>query len=143
MTLVGARLPICVDLDGTLVSTDTLHESLLIVLRNSQALLRLPLWVVRGRAYLKQRVAECATIDPSVLPYNTDLLDYLRQQRALGRFVLLATASDRRMAEAVAAHVGLFDEVVASDGSRNLKGTEKARALVCAIRGGELRLCGR
>jgi 4-hydroxybenzoate polyprenyltransferase len=125
-----AGLPLCVDLDGTLVRTDVLVEGILAIVSNPRALSALTILFSRSRAELKHRVAELATLDPALLPYNDRLLAYLRAQKATGRFLVLATAADSRIAQAVADHLDLFDEVLASDGMRNLKGKEKAAALV-------------
>ena len=86
-------------------------------------------WFVRGRAYAKQRLAERDDLDVSILPYDQRMLAWLRDERARGRTLALATASDRRAAQAVADHVGLFDAVFASDGSINLKAARKAQRL--------------
>jgi len=126
----GARLSLCVDLDGTLVATDTLWESALALLRTQplRALL-LPVWLLRGRAALKRALANAAPIDVASLPYRAEVLAYIAEARASGRPVLLATASTRAVAERVAAHTRAFDEIVASD-DENLKGARKRDALV-------------
>lgn len=123
-------IPLAVDLDGTLILTDTLHESALRALRSHplQAL-QIPLWLVRGKAHLKEQLARLTDFDAASLPYNQPLIDWLRLQRLQGRHLILCTASDRSMADAVAAHLGLFDEVMASDGKHNLSARNKAAAL--------------
>jgi 4-hydroxybenzoate polyprenyltransferase len=123
-----ADLPLCIDLDGTLIYTDTLADGIVTGAGPAVALalLRLPL---DGRAALKARVAAASPIDAASLPYNQALLDYLHEQHAAGRYLVLATAADRTIAAAVADHLGFFDEVIASDGERNLKGEVKAQAL--------------
>jgi 4-hydroxybenzoate polyprenyltransferase len=126
----ASLLPLCVDMDGTLLRTDTLLEALVAILASSQVFTALPRLLVGSRAALKQRVGELHTLNPALLPYNQELLAYLRQQKAAGRTLVLATAADIGVAQAVANHVGLFDEVIASDGTRNLKGEAKAEALV-------------
>jgi phosphoserine phosphatase len=119
-----------VDLDGTLLATDSLHElALALAVRRPADLLRVPAWLARGRAALKARLAERAALDPALLPYRAEVLDALRAARAAGRAAVLVTAADRRVAEAVAAHLGLFTEVLASDGATNLKGRRKAERL--------------
>lgn len=128
-------LPLCVDLDGTLIRSDTLVEGLLECLRTPKAFLEIPPLLVAGRAALKKRVAEIVELDPRYLPYNTELLDYLRAQKAAGRELVLATAADAQVAKKVADHLDIFDEVMSSDGSTNLKGEKKAEAL--AARFGE------
>lgn len=107
-----------------------LHESALRVMRDKPLhLLRIPYWLARGKAVLKSNLANQTEFDPTSLPYNEDLLTWLRGQRAAGRRLILCTASDRTIAEPIAAHLGLFDEVMASDGLSNLAGRNKAAAL--------------
>jgi 4-hydroxybenzoate polyprenyltransferase len=125
----GARLPLCVDLDGTLVATDTLWESALTLVRAQplRALL-LPVWLVRGRAALKSALAAAAPLDVASLPYRSEVLAYVAEARAAGRDVVLVTASPRAVAERVASHTGVFEDVMASD-AENLKGARKRDAL--------------
>ena len=130
-------LPLCVDLDGTLLRTDTLVEGLLGLLGSPADLPGTLAAAARGRAALKQRVTAAVPLDPALLPYNTELLAWLRSQKQAGRTLVLVTAADRAVAEPIAAHLGLFDEVMASDGTVNLKGARKAEALVARFgRGG-------
>jgi 4-hydroxybenzoate polyprenyltransferase/phosphoserine phosphatase len=125
-----STLPLCVDLDGTLIPTDLLAESLVSSFGRRDTALRLAGWLLRGRAHLKHRLAERSTIDPRTLPYNRAALAYVADQRARGRTIVLATAADAILAEAVARHLGLFDAVIASDGRVNVKGSTKAARLV-------------
>lgn len=126
----GSDTPLVVDLDGTLIRTDLLHESCLRVLRDRPLdLLRIPFWLAQGKAVLKRRLAERTSLDPALLPYHCELLDWLKQQRSLGRRLVLCTASDRSAAVTIADHLGIFDEVMASDGINNLSGAHKALAL--------------
>ena len=123
--------PLVVDLDGTLILTDMLHESAIKRFRaDPLAALRWPFWLARGKAFLKQELTRGIAFDVAVLPYNEPLLAWLREQRAAGRHLVLCTASDQTWAKAIAGHLGLFDEVIASDGQRNLKAQAKAQALV-------------
>ena len=126
----NAALPVlCVDLDGTLVKSDTLHDSALAVARHRPlALLNLPGWLFQGKASLKRHLAETIQLDVAYLPYNRELLQYLEQQRALGRPIYLATAADADTAHRIAAHLGLFTGVLASDGQLNLAGKNKLAA---------------
>lgn len=122
--------PLVVDLDGTLIHTDTLHEGALRMLRDHPLhTFRIPIWLAEGKAVLKQRLASRSLFDPSTLPYNESLLDWLRNQRAAGRKIVLCTAADRSLAQSVADHLGVFDDVMASDGALNLSGSNKAAAL--------------
>ncbi|WP_076998245.1 UbiA family prenyltransferase [Variovorax sp. KK3] len=127
---MNASLPLYVDLDGTLIATDSLHESLLKLVRSSPlALLQLPGWLLKGRAVLKQEVARRTSLDVTTLPYRQEVLDLVREARESGRRTILATASDARVAHRVAEHLGLFDSVLASDGERNVKGSAKLAAI--------------
>ncbi len=118
--------PLCVDLDGTLVKSDTLVDALLLMVRtHSGDLLRVPGWILKGKATLKREVTERVQLDVAHLPYNKPLMAYLEQQRGLGRSVYLATGADHALAERVAAHLGIFDGVLASDGRTNLTGHNK------------------
>jgi 4-hydroxybenzoate polyprenyltransferase/phosphoserine phosphatase len=122
--------PLVVDLDGTLIHTDMLHESALKVLRDSPwDILSIPFWLLKGKAVLKQQLAHRTDIDPKCLPYNNELLAWLKQQKAEGRKLILCTATDKTIAVAIAQHLEIFDEVMASDGSTNLAGKHKAEAL--------------
>jgi 4-hydroxybenzoate polyprenyltransferase/phosphoserine phosphatase len=128
----GARPVLCVDLDGTLVRTDTLKESLIALLRRRPwMVLALPWWLLRGRAHFKAKVA-AFDFDPSLLPYNDDVLAFLRAERAAGRGIALATASHAKSARRIAKHLGLFDAVHATEGDVNCKGAAKAELLVRA-----------
>ncbi|MBO9688681.1 MAG: UbiA family prenyltransferase [Mitsuaria chitosanitabida] len=122
--------PLVVDLDGTLLNTDTLHESALQLLRDQPAsILRIPGWLVRGKAYMKRRISSLTELNVETLPYNQPFIEWLRTERAAGRRLVLCTATDRSIAEAIAGHLQLFDEVIATDGTVNLAGDNKAREL--------------
>jgi haloacid dehalogenase-like hydrolase len=133
---VPAR-PLFVDLDGTLIKTDLLVESSIELCKRSplQAL-QMPLWLLRGKAFLKEQIAMTINLDPALLPYDPEMLAYLRLQRAAGREIHLATASNRRYADAVARYLGLFDSVIASDGQSNLSGERKLEAIRAISSGG-------
>jgi 4-hydroxybenzoate polyprenyltransferase/phosphoserine phosphatase len=122
--------PLCVDLDGTLVKSDTLVDSLLALARKRPALLlALPWRLLRGKAAFKAFVAEHAQLDVAHLPYNRRLLTYLGEERARGRALYLVTGADERLARRVAEHLGLFAGVLASDGATNLTGNRKLEGL--------------
>ncbi len=125
-----AAPPLCVDLDGTLIRTDVLWESLVRLLaRNPLYLVAVVVWWMRGRAHLKAELARRVQLDVAALPYQPEFLQWLRQQKAAGRELYLVTASDVRLAGAVADHLGLFTEVLASDGRHNLRGKAKGARL--------------
>lgn len=123
-------VPICVDLDGSLLVTDNLHESLLTALAHRPlALLRAAPRLAAGKAAFKQAVAELATLDPPLLPYNPEVLEYLRSQHAAGRRLALFSAADQSLVERVADHLGLFEHARGSDGLVNLSGERKLAAI--------------
>jgi 4-hydroxybenzoate polyprenyltransferase/phosphoserine phosphatase len=127
----GIPPPLIVDLDGTLVRTDTLWESLFILAKDRPLdLLGASLTLGAGRAAFKARVADLVEPDVAGIPLNTPLIDWLRDQAGTGRRLVLATATNGKIAQLIADRVGLFNEVLASDGQRNLKGPHKAAVLV-------------
>jgi len=127
----SAAPPLCVDLDGTLTPIDTLHESLLGLAKEAPvALLSLPGWLAQGKAEFKHQIASRVTLDASTLPYHEALLAWLRSERASGRKLVLVTAANRAIAEAVANHLQVFDDVIANDGGENLSGERKRLALM-------------
>lgn len=123
--------PLCVDLDGTLLRSDILVESVIALLKlNPLLVLFLPFWLMRSKAHLKQQIANRVDIDPASLPYNEPFLAWLRQQKKAGRPIILATASNAKFAAAVAGHLKLFDLVLASDADINLSGDAKLARLL-------------
>lgn len=130
-TASPADVPLCVDCDGTLIHSDLLHESALrLVKRSVLQALRMPFWFLQGKARAKERLAGAVDLDPAWLPYNEPFVDFLRAEKARGRRLVLATASPVVQAQAVADHIGVFDEVVATAGGINLKGASKAERLI-------------
>lgn len=129
--VAGPLPPLVVDLDGTLIKTDLLFESVCRLLRQEPlALLALPFWFLKGRAHAKRKIAQRVQIDPALLPYRTALLDYVHRERKKGRQIVLATASEERFAKEIADYLKLFDLVLASDGIVNLAGKRKRARLV-------------
>jgi phosphoserine phosphatase len=123
-------VPLIVDLDGTLIDGDTLHLSLRVLARKRPWLVpTLPFMVLKGRAGFKEFVSNHVPLDPALLPYRDDVVDFVKRERAEGRRVLLATAANQHIADAVAAHLGLFDGVIASDGHHNAKGDGKVESI--------------
>ena len=118
--------PLVVDLDGTLTPTDTLVESVIQLVKGAPLnVLRLPFWLIGGRSAFKDAIAHRTRLAAEHLPYREALLTYLEEERANGRKIILATAAHRDIADAVARHLGIFDQVLASDKACNLKGPAK------------------
>jgi 4-hydroxybenzoate polyprenyltransferase/phosphoserine phosphatase len=127
------HLPLCVDLDGTLIRSDLFFESFLLLIRTRfWAALQVPFWLLmHGKAATKLRIATLVDIEAATLPYSWALVQHLREQKATGRRLILATASARRYADAIAEHLSLFDEVLATDvGTGNLSRDRKAATLL-------------
>jgi 4-hydroxybenzoate polyprenyltransferase len=91
-------------------------------------LLSIPGWIAQGKAAFKRHLSATVQLDVEHLPYNQPLLEYLREQFGQGRAIYLATAADRALAERVAAFLGIFAGVLASDGATNLAGGNKLAA---------------
>jgi 4-hydroxybenzoate polyprenyltransferase len=127
----AAAVPLAVDLDGTLVKTDLLVESLFALIRqNLSYLLIIPYWLLRGRAFLKREISRRITLDTHALPYNGEFLAFLKAQHAQGRSLILATGSEERIARQVADHLGIFSKVLATLGDLNLSPRRKREWLV-------------
>jgi 4-hydroxybenzoate polyprenyltransferase len=126
----GSEKPLCVDLDGTLIRTDLLVEGIVKIFVKNLSLDAFFDLLTFNQASLKRNVATRVGVHPEVLPYNEKVVGYLKKELERGRRIVLATAADRAGAYAIANHLGLFDEVICSDGEINLKGKKKATALV-------------
>jgi phosphoserine phosphatase len=136
-----AALPLIVDLDGTLVLTDTLHEAFLALLRvNPWVAFKTLFSIPKGRAKFKERVAEVTPLQLTQLPYNKDLLLFLKSQG--NRRLILATGAPKKVAAAVATHLGMFECVLCSEGAINLTGPNKAAAIAGYLNGGDFHYAG-
>jgi 4-hydroxybenzoate polyprenyltransferase len=124
-----------VDLDGTLIRSDLLWESLAQLARErpGDAFLRAPIWLMHGKAAFKAKLAERVMPDPLSLPYRPQVLAYMEDARAEGRRLILASASNGALTERVARHLGVFDDVIASDAEHNVSGEQKLAAIRASI----------
>ena len=119
-----------VDLDGTLVNTDMLIENLFLFVRfYPLRFFTLVVWLIGGKANFKRRLADAVLPGVDNLPYNTELLAWLEKRKEERYKLVLATASDKRIADAIADHLGIFDEVLGTEGT-NLSSGNKRAALV-------------
>lgn len=126
----AARRPLVIDLDGTLIHSDMLWESIVLFLKKHfLRAWQLPLWLFLGKAGFKERIANEVELDPAALPYDKAVLALIAQARAEGRTVVLATGTQRRFAEQIAAHLGLFDQVLATGDGINFTSHNKAQEL--------------
>ncbi|MGE5258708.1 MAG: UbiA family prenyltransferase [Hyphomicrobiales bacterium] len=128
----ASKIPLAVDLDGTVILTDSLIESILILLkRNPLYILAMLAWLLRGVAHMKKQISSRVAMDVSSLPYQMSLLYYLRiQHQDEKRPLILATGADENIARQIADYLHIFDRVLASDGKTNLSGVRKRDCLV-------------
>lgn len=120
---------LCIDLDGTLIASDILWESCLILLkRRPFTFLLTPLWLIRGKAFFKSRIAENVDIDPTALPYRPEVLEFIHSSKD-SRQIILATASHEKNAQIIAHHLDLFDCVIGTTEKKNLLGVSKLEAI--------------
>ena len=127
----ASTIPLCIDLDGTLISGDLLLESLLLLIkRNPLYLFLMPFWLLRGKAALKAEIAKRVMLNPAALPYNEVFCTWINEQKASGRPLWLCTASNHRLADKIASHLGIFDGVISSTDTENMSGRNKAKQLV-------------
>ena len=123
--------PLVVDLDGTLIKTDLTLETIGQYLsRRPWGFFTLVAWLGRGRPYLKSQLEKFTSIDAATLPYNEAVLEWLKSEKSAGRRLVLATASHQSLADAVARHLNIFDEVLGTSGNVNLKSSTKRDELV-------------
>jgi len=142
-TKTAGTKPLCVDLDGTLVKSDTLIDSLLVLARTHPLrLFGLPGKLLQGKAAFKAFVTDHVSLDVAHLPYNRTLLQFLQREHAHGRSVYLTTGADARLAHRVAHHLGIFSGVLGSDGASNLTGNTKLESLQKYFGAGEFAYVG-
>ena len=122
--------PLVIDLDGTLIFTDMLYESALQFLKKKPlGIFTLFFKLLQGKTTLKSFLAEHTSIPVALLPYNQELIEYIQKQKLSGKKIILCTASNIQIAQSVAAHLNLFDDVIASDAHINVIGKTKANIL--------------
>lgn len=131
MNPAAVRVPLCVDLDETLVRTNTLMEAAVALVQARPLFaLVIPFWFLQGQSYCWARVARMSPLDVRLLPYNETVIDFLREQAASGRRIVLVTGAHRHIAERVASHCGLFSDVLASSDDEHLVRRRKADRLL-------------
>ena len=123
-------MPLVLDLDGTLIAGDLLYKSFFSILRrNPFIVFGCARWLLTGRAALKRQLALRNRINWDRLELHQDVVALAIREKAAGRAIVLATAADAVLARQLASRLDFIDEVYASDGERNLKGTIKADSL--------------
>ncbi|MDX1491110.1 MAG: UbiA family prenyltransferase [Pseudohongiellaceae bacterium] len=130
MSSTSKPYPLYVDLDGTLIRSDLLLESFLALIKhNLLYIFLIPLWLLQGKAKFKHQLASRVKLRADLLPYNQELLEYLRAQKSRGRELILISASNERLVKAVAEHLGIFSRAIGSDQTRNLSGKRKLKEI--------------
>lgn len=143
MTSTDSRqIPIFVDMDGTLVKTDIAQELLVQSFKSRYKLKKLLSLAFSGRSHIKRFLAENNEFSAELMPYNVEVIDYLKAEKEKGRKVVLATASDEIIANQIAEHVGIFDQVIASTPGNNLKGKNKLEVIKANSPNGEFEYIG-
>lgn len=123
-------VPLCVDLDGSLILTDTLYESVAKLIKKNWLLgFLLPFWFWKGKAYMKQKLSEQVDLAVDRLPLHHEFYQWLQDEKAKGRQLLLVTGTHQKYAYAFARHYELFDEVIATTAHENCTSRDKARIL--------------
>lgn len=124
------NIPLCVDLDGTLIASDTLLESMMSALKAKPIIFFLmPFWILMGKSFFKNKIKEISLPNPKTLPYRKDFIDYLKSEKDKGRDIVLATATVQEIADSVSDHLGIFTKTMGSSGDHNLRAKNKLQAL--------------
>lgn len=130
-TSSSTPLPLVLDLDGTLIHTDTFHEMMvLLLLKKPWFLPFIPFWLLKSRPFAKARLTELTNLSPHRLPYNSQLLAFAKSEAEKGRVLILATGTDQRLAQKIADYLGIFQDVIGSYGDINMTGPQKQQALL-------------
>ena len=115
-----------VDLDETLILSYMFHETFWSSLsKNHKIFFKSIIWLLNGKAYLKKKLSLYSDISVENLTYNNIVIDYIKQHRNKGGYVVLVTASNQLIAEKIGKYLNLFDEVNGSSEKINLKGKTK------------------
>ncbi len=124
-------IPLCVDLDGTLIAGDTLLDATLIAIKRKPfILLFIPFWIIKGKLFFKEKIHEIAEPDYSTLVFRDEVLEFVEAEKFKGRMIVLATASSQKIAEKIADELGIFDLVLGSGNGVNLRSSNKKDKLV-------------
>jgi len=131
MNINNPNTPLCVDLDGTLIRSDMLFEATLLLIRkNPFYIFLLPIWLLKGKALLKQEIFSKVIINPEALPYRNEIIEYINIAKKNGKKIVLITASPYLIAKTIADYIGLFDAVYGSNAEINLKAGNKKDKLI-------------
>jgi 4-hydroxybenzoate polyprenyltransferase len=124
------NIPLVVDLDGTLIKTDLLHEGVVMLLRkNFFYIFPSLLWILKGKVYFKNKIFHKVHLHYELLPNNEELLNFLQTESSNGRKIILATASLASNAQEISKVYPIFDEIFGTE-KINLKGANKLKILI-------------
>lgn len=122
--------PLVVDLDGTLILTDSLHETLIALIKiKPYVIFKLIKLCFHSKVELKKFVYEQIGYRAEQMPYRQELLEYIWHEKQNGRKIYLATAAYEGIAEKTANYLQCFDDVIATNSRQNLKGINKLNAI--------------
>ncbi|RYZ86442.1 MAG: hypothetical protein EOP04_13865, partial [Proteobacteria bacterium] len=123
------RKVLAVDLDRTLIKADLLEEAIFLYLKKRPwGIFMLIRALLKSRVNLKNYLVNHVDIKVELLPYNNKVIDRIKLEKDSGSVIVLASASPKTFVKAIADHVGLFDNVIATE-ENNIKGSEKLAAL--------------
>ncbi|MFT4886426.1 MAG: 4-hydroxybenzoate polyprenyltransferase [Pseudohongiellaceae bacterium] len=143
MDIANHKLPLFVDLDGTLIKSDWMLEAILAMVRdNPFSIFQMLIWLAKGRSSLKRHLAEAVVIDIALLPFNPEFLEFLKKEKHSHRELILISASDQKAVTAASDHYGLFDMAIGSDGIVNLKSEAKLARIKAYVEGGSFSYAG-
>jgi len=124
------NLPLCVDLDGTLIKTDSILEATILAVKKKPLIIfALFFWILKGKNYFKSTILNIAKPDAELFPYNQDVIRLINDAKSNDRAVVLTTASLQDVAEDVSAYLGLFDELIYSTENHNNRSGNKSKTL--------------
>ena len=118
---------LAVDLDGTLIKSNMLHETFWSAFSKDVLIpLKALIALTKSRANLKKFLYENSILDIKSLPYNYEIIDYIKSHRSKGWKIVLITSTTQRLADDISEYLNLFDEVYGSKINVNLIGSTKA-----------------
>lgn len=124
--------PLVVDLDGSLIRSDLLHEAVWQTMsRRPSAFIGSVLNFLRTRnkAKFKSDLSKSFELAPEILPYNEEVLREIRAHRDAGGSVILASASHDAQVQSIARYLRVFDHAFGSSEFTNFSGSKKAQAI--------------
>lgn len=130
-TSENISIPLCVDLDGTLIKSDTIIESTLLAIKSKPIIFFLLFfWILNGKNYFKKRITNIATPNPEILTYNVEVINFIKEEQAKGRQIILTTATTQNIANSISEYLNMFDLVISSTDNFNNRSKNKSQILI-------------